>query len=324
MSFKLFSGTAHPQLAKQISDSLHVPLAKAEVVRFGNSEVKVTIQEDVKNQACFVIQATSNPTDTNLMELLFFCDALKREEAKKIIAIIPYFGYAKQNIQHRKGECVSVNVVIRFLESIGFNKVYAIDIHDEATGGVFDIPFRNLSAFPLLAEEIKRYFINKKIIDVISPDKIALVSPDQGAVEKVRKFGNIFFNKINLVGANRGSPILFPIIVIEKKRDQNIAHKASPLGIYGDVKGKIVLIVDDMVVSGSTMIPAIDLCLNRGAKAVYTCAVHHDFTSSAPEKLQNSKLEKFFTTNTIALKKEQIFPKLIEFSISSLISGELK
>ena len=299
-------------------------MAKAEVVRFGNSEVKVTIQEDVKNQACFVIQATSNPTDTNLMELLFFCDALKREEAKKIIAIIPYFGYAKQNIQHRKGECVSVNVVIRFLESIGFNKVYAIDIHDEATGGVFDIPFRNLSAFPLLAEEIKRYFINKKIIDVISPDKIALVSPDQGAVEKVRKFGNIFFNKINLVGANRGSPILFPIIVIEKKRDQNIAHKASPLGIYGDVKGKIVLIVDDMVVSGSTMIPAIDLCLNRGAKAVYTCAVHHDFTSSAPEKLQNSKLEKFFTTNTIALKKEQIFPKLIEFSISSLISGELK
>jgi len=324
MSFKLFSGTAHPQLAKQVSDTLHVPLAKVEIVRFGNSEVKVTIQEDVKNQTCVVIQPTSNPTDTNLMELLLFCDALKREEAKKIIAIIPYFGYAKQNIQHRKGECVSVNVVIRFLESIGFDKVYAIDIHDEATGGVFNIPFRNLSAFPLLAEEIKKYFIKEKIVDVISSNKIALVSPDQGAVEKVRRFGNHFFNNINFVGAKFISPETFPISVIEKKRDQNIAHKATPLALYGDVKDKIALIVDDMVVSGSTMIPAVELCLNRGTKTVYACAVHHDFTSSAPEKLQNSKLEKFFTTNTIALKKEQTFSRLIEFSISSLISEELK
>jgi len=309
---KLFSGTAHTQLAKQVSEMLKITLAKAEVVRFGNSEVKVTIQEDVKNQTCVVIQPTSNPTDTNLVELLFFCDALKREEAKKIIAVIPYFGYAKQNIQHRKGECVSVNVIIRFLESIGFTKVYTVDIHDEATAGVFDIPFRNLSAFSLLAKEIKNYFIDKKIVDVISPNKIALVSPDQGAVEKVRRFGTEFFGTEN-----------FEEVVIEKKRDQNIAHKATPLGMYGNVKNKIVLIVDDMVVSGSTIIPAVNLCLNRGAKAVYACAVHHDFTSTAPEKLQNSKLEKFFTTNTIALKNDQKFPKLIEFSISSLISKEL-
>ena len=126
------------------------------------------------------------------------------------------------------------------------------------------------------------------------------------------------------VGAKFISPETFPISVIEKKRDQNIAHKATPLALYGDVKDKIALIVDDMVVSGSTMIPAVELCLNRGTKTVYACAVHHDFTSSAPEKLQNSKLEKFFTTNTIALKKEQTFSRLIEFSISSLISEELK
>lgn len=311
--FKLFSGTAHPQLAKQVSDSLDIPLAKVEVIRFGNSEVKVTVQEDVKNQNCVVIQSTSNPTDTNLMELLLFCDALKREEAKKIFAIIPYFGYAKQNIQHRKGECVSVNVVIRFLESIGFDKVYAIDIHDAATGGVFNIPFRNLSAFPLLAEKIREYFINNVSVGALTPENVALVSPDQGAVEKVRRFGKVFFGTEN-----------FDEVVIEKKRDQNIAHKATPLALYGDVKSKIVLIVDDMVVSGSTIIPAVDLCLRRGAKSVYACAIHHDFTKEAPEKLQKSKLKKFFTTNTIALKDKQIFPKLIEFSISSLISEEFK
>ena len=210
---------------------------------------------------------------------------------------------------------MSVNVVIRFLESIGFTKVYTIDIHDEATAGVFDIPFKNLSAFPLLAEKIREYFIKNNIVGAkfISPETIALVSPDQGAVEKVRRFGTVFFGTEN-----------FDEVVIEKKRDQNVAHRATPLALYGDVKGIIALIVDDMVVSGSTIIPAVELCLSRGAKSVFACAIHHDFTSSAPDKLQNSKLEKFFTTNTISLKKDQQFPKLIEFSISSLISEELK
>jgi len=119
---KLFSGTANPTLSQKVGDLLGVPLSKAEVTRFGNSEVKVTIQEDVANATCVVIQPTSNPTDTHLMELCFFCDALRRQEAKRVIAVIPYFGYAKQNIQHREGECVSVNVVIRMLESIGFCK----------------------------------------------------------------------------------------------------------------------------------------------------------------------------------------------------------
>jgi len=308
---RLFSGTAHPRLSRQVADLLHLPLSPAEVIRFGNSEVKVTIQEDVKDQICVVIQPTSNPTDTNLMELLLFCDALKREEAKKIVAVIPYFGYAKQNIQHRPGECISVNVVIRFLESVGFDKIYVLDIHDEATAGVFNIPFKNLSAFPLLAKNVADYFVKHSVIKLISPKNIALVSPDQGAVEKVRRFGTTFFKTEN-----------FEEAVIEKKRDQDIPHHARPLDLYGAVKGKIALIVDDMVVSGSTLIPAIDLCLKRGASSVYAAIIHHDFTASAPAKLQDSKLKKLFACDTIALKQEQIFPKLVEFSVSSLISEE--
>src|SRR3989338_3829923 len=163
MSLKLFSGTANPDLSKDVAKTLSLGLAKSQVTRFDNSEVRVWIEEDVKHDICVVIQSTSNPTDTNLMELFLTCDALRREEARKVIGIIPYFGYARQDIQHRTGECVSANVVIKFLEAIGFNKIYTINLHDEATEGVFTIPFKNLSAFPIIAKEIKKYFEKKGI-----------------------------------------------------------------------------------------------------------------------------------------------------------------
>ncbi len=306
---KLFSGSSNQKLSLEVAKLLKIPLAKAEVMRFGNSEVKVTINEDVKNHNCVVLQPTSNPTDTNVMELLFFCDALRRQEAKKVIGYVPWFGYAKQDIQHRPGECVSVNVIIRMIESIGFYKIYTLDLHDEATAGVFSIPFKNLSALPLLAKHIYKYFKAHGV----STKNVALVSPDQGAVEKVRNFGVAFY----------GSPD-FSEVVIEKKRNLNQAHKAEPLDLYGDVKGKTCLIVDDMVVSGSTLIPAVDLCLKRGAKEVYCTAVHHDFTSNAPSNLEGSKFKRFFTTNSIELKPSQSFPKLEEVSIASLIADELK
>jgi len=190
-----------------------------------------------------------------------------------------------------------------------FAKVLTFDLHDEATAGVFSIPFKNISAFPALATHIADFF-KKKSIDL---SDVAVVSPDQGAVEKVRNFGTVFY----------GTPS-FAEVVIEKHRDQNIAHKAEPLGLYGDVKGKIALIIDDMVVSGSTIVPAVELCLERGAKEVYVTAIHHDFMSKAPELLQNSKLVKFFTTDSITLPQEYRFEKLEEISLAPLIAEELK
>lgn len=312
---KFFSGTAHPKLSQEVSKLSKIPISDAEVLRFGNSEVRVKINEEVKDSTCVLIQSTANPTDTNYMELFFFCDALKRQEAAKVIGIIPYFGYAKQNIQHRAGEGVSVNVIIRFLEAIGFDKIYTFDLHDEATAGVFSIPFKHLSAFPLLAKHTRNYFLKSgETRHASSLQKhVALVSPDQGAVEKVRNFGKIFFATEN-----------FSEVVIEKKRNLELAHQARPFDLYGDVNGKIALIIDDMVVSGSTILPAIDLCLARGARKVYVVAVHHDFTKEAPKALQNSRLERFFTTNTIALQANQKFPKLEEISIASLIANEIK
>src|SRR3990167_6808521 len=168
---KLFSGSNNLPLSEKISKIINISLSKAEIIRFGNSEVRVRIEDDVKNDVCVVIQPTSNPTDTRLMELFFFCDALKRQEARKVIGVIPYFGYARQDIQHREGECVSANVIIRFLEAIGFHKIYTFDLHDEATEGVFSIPFKNITSYILMASHIKKYLKGS-----LSEKEVAIVS----------------------------------------------------------------------------------------------------------------------------------------------------
>lgn len=310
--FKLFSGSANPLLSKEVSDLLHVPLAKSEVVRFGNSEVKVTIQEDVKYSTCYVMQPIANPSDTHLMELFFFCDALRRQDARKVIGLIPYFGYARQDMQHRPGECVSANVIIRFFESIGFSKIYTIDLHDEATEGVFSIPFKNLSALPLLAKEVENYLISTNFNKSQLISTTVVVSPDQGGVERARNFGEYFYGTGD-----------FSLGVIEKKRNLNGPHQSKALDLYGDVKNKVVILVDDILTSGGTLINAVNLCIERGATSVIAAVIHHDFSETAPKKLRDSKLQKLFSTNTIELKPEQKFEKFHEISIASLFKEEL-
>ncbi len=301
---KLFSGSANPTLSQKIADKLGLPLSKAEIVHFENSETRIHIEEDVKNESCYVIQPTSNPSDTHLMELFFFCDALRRQEAKKVYAVIPYFGYARQDVQHRPGECVSANVVIRFLESIGFYKVYVVNLHDEATEGVFSIPFKNIDAFPILATEIRKYVGKGNV----TPKKVAVVSPDHGGVERARRFGDDLFGNVN-----------HTISVVEKRRDLEHIHESIALDLYGDVKGKTAILVDDMITSGGTLRHAAKLCLERGATRVLTAVIHHDFGPKAPMELQASVIEKIFITDTIALKPEQKFKKLTEVSVADVI-----
>jgi len=304
---KLFSGTANPALSQKIADQLQVPLGNAEIVRFENSETRVRIEDEVKDENCYVIQPTANPSDTHLMELFFFCDALRRQEAKKVYAIIPYFGYARQDVQHRPGECVSANVVIRFLESIGFYKVYTINLHDEATEGVFSIPFKNIDAFPVLATEIQKY------ISKVTTDSVAVVSPDHGGVERARKFADQLFGHTE-----------HSIAVVEKRRDLAHIHQSTALDLYGDVKGKTAILVDDVITSGGTLIHAAKLCLDRGASRVLTAVTHHDFSPTAPAKLQNSLIEKIFSTDTIFLREDQKIEKLTEVSIAPLIAEIIK
>lgn len=305
---KLFSGTSNPLLTKKVARILGISVSKSEVVRFDNSEVRVQIEESVKDDTCVILQSTSNPTDTNLMELFFFCDALRRQEAKKVIGVVPYFGYGRQDKQHREGECVSANVVIRFMQAIGFSKIYTFDLHDEATGGVFSIPFKNISAISLLAREVKNYLDRE-----VSPDEITIVSPDQGGVERARIFGSHVF------GTEK-----FSMAVTEKMRDVDRLHQSKAVDIYGDVKGKIVILVDDVATSGGSLVHAADLCIKAGAKRVIAVISHHDFSDNAPQRLMDSDIEVCITTDTIALPPEYDVPKLKEISISPVIADELR
>jgi ribose-phosphate pyrophosphokinase len=306
---KIFSGTANPALAGDIAKHLGAPVSKSEVARFENSEIRVRVEEDVAHSTCILIQSTSNPADTHLMELFFFCDALRRSEARKVIGVIPYFGYARQDIQHRSGECVSANVVIRFLESIGFNKIFTVNLHDEATEGVFSIPFKNINAFPLLANEIRNYLG----ADQTKTENVAVVSPDHGGVERARKFSDVLFGNEK-----------HTISVVEKRRDLEHIHQSLALDLYGDVKDKTAILVDDLLTSGRTLVNAANLCLERGASRVITAVVHHDFAPDAPRMMQESRIEKVFTTDTISLRDDQKFDKLVEVSIAPVIADELK
>lgn len=312
MNIKLFSGSANPELSQEVSSILNIPLSKAEIVRFDNSEVRVAIKEKVKNEVCVVIQPTSNPTDTHLMELFFFADTLRRNGAKEIIAFIPYFGYARQNREHSPGEAVSVNVVIRFLETIGFNAVYTVNLHDEATEGIFSIKFKNLNAFEILNQAVKNYLVSTSF-NQFQPTSVVIVSPDQGGVERAQIFAENFFHNKDV-----------DIAVIEKRRNLEKIHESKALNLYGDVNDKIAIIVDDIITSGGTLIHAAEFCLKKGAKKVLACIVHHDFSPKAPEILSNSPIEKIFTTNSIKLKPEQKFEKLEEVSVAPLIASEIK
>jgi len=305
---KLFSGSANPKLTAEVSKLLGVSISKSEVTRFDNSEIRVTIQEKVKDDVCAIIQPTANPTDTHLMELFFFADALRRMEAKKIIAFIPYFGYARQNREHRVGESVSVNVVIRFFETIGFNQVYTFDLHDDGTEGIFSIPFKNLSTFSILGREVAHYLKNNK-----NTEEVAIVSPDQGGVERAQIFAENFFHSNNV-----------DIAVIEKRRNLDKIHQSKALNLYGEVKNKTCIIVDDIITSGGTLVHAADFCLKRGAKRVLACIVHHDFSPNAKEILSKGPIEKIFMSNTILLRPDQKFSQLKEVSIAPLIEAELK
>lgn len=306
--FKLFSGSANPKLSAEVSKLLNIPISKSEVTRFDNSEIRVMIQEKVKDDVCVIIQSTANPTDTHLMELFFFADALKRMQAKKIIAFIPYFGYARQNREHRVGESVSVNVVIRFFETIGFNQVYTFDLHDDGTEGIFSIPFKNLSTFSILGREVAHYLKNNK-----NTENVAIVSPDQGGVERAQIFAENFFHTNEV-----------DIAVIEKRRNLNKIHQSKALNLYGKVKNKTCIIVDDIITSGGTLVHAAEFCLKRGAKRVLACVVHHDFSPKGVEIISKSPIEKIFMSNTITLLPEQKFSKLREVSIAPLIEKEFK
>ena len=290
----IFHGRANPILAQKLAKLNHYSLGQTEIVTFTNSEIRTRVLSPVKDKEVILLQSLSNPTNNNLVELLFLVDALSRENADRITVVIPYFGYARQNLQHLPGECVSLNVIIKALETLKVDKIITVDIHDEASSGIFSIPFQNLSALPILAKQLKK---DLKITDKNEKDYV-IASPDQGGVERSRTFAEHFYTAKNYSKT----------VVVEKKRELDKIHQSKAIAIFGEVRNKQVILVDDVSTSGKTIINAAKLCLQAGAKSTMAAVVHPDFGLGVPKLIQNSLLKSFYTTNTIEQTLEPLAP----------------
>jgi len=272
--FKVFTGNANPALASEICYELGCPLGAANVRSFSDGEVHLQVQENVRGADCFVVQPTCNPVDRHLMELLLMIDALKRASAERITAVLPYYGYARQDRKDRPRMPISARLVASVIERAGADRILALDLHAAQIQGFFDVPVDHLFAAPVMVD----YF------DEMKGEDLTVVSPDAGGVERARAFGK-----------RLGSPLA----IIDKRRsDVNVAEV---MHIIGEVEGQHCLIVDDLIDTAGTLVKAAEALLEQGAKSVTACATHAVLSGPAVERIENSKIEEVIVTNSIPL-----------------------
>ena len=269
---QIFTGNAHPALAQAIADELEVSLGRSEVGLWKNGESRVKIEENVRGSDVFVIQPTSHPVNHHVMELLLFLDALKRASAARVTAVIPYYGYAKQEKKTSGREPISAKLVADILTTAGADRVLSVDLHAPAIEGFFNIPVDHLRATPLLARTFRRQV----------QDNVVVVSPDAGGVARAEDF------RVRVGGT---------LAIISKQHPG--PDKTETLEMVGDVDGKTAVIVDDMISTGGTLIEAARLLLERGASKVHVAATHGIFAADALERINASGIDRVFVTDTI-------------------------
>lgn len=294
---KLFTLNSNPELAKEISDAIGVPISNSEVKRFADGEVNVNINETVRGHHVFVVQPTSNPVNEHLMELLIMTDALKRASAKTINLIIPYYGYSRQDRKARPRQPISAKLVANLLQSAGANRVIMMDLHAAQIQGFFDIPIDHFQAMPIFAD----YFKEKNLENVV------VVSPDHGGVTRARDLARRLTES--------------PIAIIDKRRPE--PNKAEVMNIIGEVKGKNCILVDDMIDTAGSIVAAATALKNAGALEVYACATHPLFSGPAIERLAESPLKEVVVTNTVSLPEEKKIDKIKQLSVGKLIGQGL-
>jgi ribose-phosphate pyrophosphokinase len=274
----LFTGNANPALAQEIANELRVDMGQASVGRFSDGEVTIEIQQNVRTRDAFVIQSTCAPTNDNLMELLFMVDALKRASARRITAVIPYFGYARQDRRPRSTRVpISARVVANMLEAAGVNRVLTMDLHADQIQGFFDIPVDNIYASPVLLSDLqsKRY------------ENLVVVSPDVGGVVRARALAK-------QLGCD--------LAIIDKRRPK--ANVSEVMHIIGEIEGRNCVVMDDMIDTAGTLVKAAEVLKSRGAKSVYAYCTHPVFSGPAIERIKASHLDEVVITNTIPLAPE--------------------
>jgi len=294
-SIKLVAGNSNPVLAKAIASWLNLALTKASVRRFADMEVFVEIQENVRGSDVFIIQSTSYPANDHLMELLIITDALRRASARRITAVVPYFGYARQDRKVGSRSPISAKLVANLITHAGVDRVLTLDLHAGQIQGFFDIPTDNLYASPVMVRDIRERF---------DLSKVMVVSPDVGGVVRARGLAK----RINA-----------PLAIIDKRRER--AGESEVMNVIGDVAGYTCILVDDMVDSGGTLVNAADALIANGAKDVYAYITHGVLSGGAAARIAGSKLKELVITDSIQATEAVTGAKNIRvLSIASLIA----
>ena len=289
---KIFTGNANPALAKEICDYLGLPLGEAFVGRFNNGEVQIMIDESVRGKDVFIIQPTSYPVNDNLMELMVMADALKRASARHITAVVPYYGYARQDRKTRGREPITAKLVANLMQTAGIARLVTIVLHAGQIQGFFDVPVDHLFGASILA----KYINEKNMEDVI------VVSPDLGGVTRARDLAD-------RIGA--------PIAIIEKKRPE--PGVAKVMNLIGDVAGKNCIIIDDIVDTAGSLVEGAKALEEFGAKSVTAAVTHAVLTDPASERIANSNIKELIVTNTIPLPENCNLPNITQLSVAPLL-----
>lgn len=296
---KLITGNANPELARKVSEYLKIPLAETMVSTFSDGEIMVQIKENVRGSDAFVIQSTCTPVNHNIMELLLIIDALKRASARRITAVIPYYGYARQDRKVQPRVPISAKLVANLIAVAGANRVLSIDLHAGQIQGFFDIPVDHLYATPVILEYLKN---NNLLASII------VVSPDAGGVERARAFAK----KINA-----------PLAIIDKRRDAPNVSKV--MHVIGEVKDKDALIIDDIIDTAGTVVQAAQALKEKGARRVFAACTHAVLSGPAIDRLNNSLIEELIVTDTIPVEnKKEICPKIRILTIAHLLGEAIK
>lgn len=290
---KIFAGTSHPGLAQEICDYLGTDLLDAEVIRFEDGEISVTTNETVRGADVFVIQPTCPPINENLMELLVIIDSLRRASARRITAVVPYYGYARQDRKAKPREPITAKLVANLLTKAGARRALSIDLHAPQIQGFFDIPVDNLYSAPILVE----YFKQRDL------ENMTAVAPDVGAVKRVRSFAEA---------------LDIPMAIIDKRRPKpNVAEVVNIIG-ESQVKDSNVILFDDIIDTGGTLCEAARVLGRNGAQNVYACATHGLFSGSAEERLNDSPIEEIIVTNSIPQNNREL-ENMKVISVASLL-----
>lgn len=299
-TMKLFSGSSNKALAEKVAKELKVNLSPVEIFIFPDGERRIRIEESVLNEDVVIIQSTSTPVDTHYFELFLLADAAKRSGARFVTAVVPYLGYQRQDHVFRDGEAVSLEVIVNTMQSVHIDKVIAFDLHTAKIPEVFSIPMVHLSALELFAREIDKQGWGG--LDTV------LVSPDMGGIRRIKMLSKMLKD--------------MPYVTIEKNRDLTTG-KIEMEEIIGEITHRVV-IVDDMISSGGTIVKAAQALKEKGAKEVYVFVTHPVFSSDAPKILQDSVVDKVYVTDSVFVPKEKHFPKLEILSLAPAIAEVLR